>query len=150
MPCCTRADRSRRSATSASTSATTRACGFSTPRSWRPSRPTRDSAWGPVEPGLTEPAVRAVRDVEPDQLVAAPADPEVLDLAGQRRLRRRQRHHAGDRLHLLAGLVIDVDGVRLGGRELLAARRACPETVDLTLVLHRDRNDIGPDHRRGA
>ena len=44
-----------------------------------------------AEGGLAEPAVRAVADVEADQLVAAAADAEVLGRAQERRVRGRQR-----------------------------------------------------------
>src|SRR3954451_4087786 len=137
--CFTRAGRSRRSETSASTSATTRACGCSTPPSWRSSAPSARAA---VERRLAQPAVGTVGDVEADQLVAAAADAQVLDRPDQRGGRRGERENHGHRLHLLAGLLVDVDAVRLGGGELLAPRRTGAEAEELALVLHRGRNDI--------
>ena len=82
-----------------------------------------------AERGLAQAAVGTVADVEADQLIAAPALAQVRGRAQQGRVRRRQRQDAGDRLHLLAGLAIDVDAVRLGDRERLTARGAAAKPV---------------------
>ena len=81
--------------------------------------------------GLAQPAVRAVADVEADQLVAAAAGAQVLGRAQQRRVRRRERQGPGHRLHLLAGLAVDVDAAGLGRGEGLAAGGAGAQAVDL-------------------
>src|SRR5215218_22476 len=87
---------------------------------------------------LAQPAVRAVADVQPDQLVAAAAGAEVLGAARQRRDRGREREDLGDRLHLLAGLAIDVAGARLGVGDRLATGGRGAHAVELLLVHRRE------------
>src|SRR5687767_16036874 len=76
-----------------------------------------------VERRLAQPAVRAVADVETDQLVAAPARPEVFGRSKQGGVGRGERKRPGDGLELFAGLAVAVDAVGLGVDEGLAARR---------------------------
>ena len=71
--------------------------------------------------------MRAVAQVDADQLLAAAALHEVLRRPEQRRGRWRERQDPGDGLELLAGLAIEgVDAVGVGLDEGLAAggRRA--------------------------
>ena len=89
-----------------------------------------------LQGALAKPAVGAVRHVDPDQLVAATAGPEVLGAAGQRRGRGRQRQDHGDGKHLLAGLAVTVDLTRFGGGDRLAAGGRGAHAVEL-LTVHR-------------
>ena len=60
-----------------------------------------------------------------------------------------QRQDAGDRLHLLSGLAVDVDAVRLGGRERLTARGAGAKPVPLSRVLHGTQDNHTCGGRQG-
>src|SRR3954447_13002744 len=80
---------------------------------------------------LAQPAVRAVADVQADQLVTAAAGAEVLGAAREGGGRGGERQDRRRRLRLLAGLAVDVDRARLGGGEGLAAGGRGPHPVEL-------------------
>src|SRR5204862_4694200 len=87
-------------------------------------------------------AVRAVADVQADELVAPAADPQVLRRSQQRRVRGGEREGPGDGEELLARLAIGVHGARLDVGQSLPARRRRPQSVDLAGVVHRERDTI--------
>ena len=89
-----------------------------------------------VEPRLAQAAVRAVADVEPDQLIAAAARAQVLGKRSSAESEGASGSVARHRLHLLAGLAIDIDPVGDRGRERLATGGARAQAVDLASVLH--------------
>jgi hypothetical protein len=78
--------------------------------------------------------VGAVAQVEADQLIAAPADVEVLGAAEQLGLRRSERQRSGDGEELFAGLTVDVDaaGLRLHQGFAAGSRRAKPIYLSVT------------------
>ena len=86
-------------------------------------RPRGPGSRGAVERRLAKPAIRAVADVEPDQLIAAPAGAQVLRGPDQRGLGGCEGQSRGDDLHLLAGLPVDIDAVGLDLGDRLPARR---------------------------
>ena len=69
---------------------------------------------------LAQPAVRAVADVEADQLIAAAALAQVHGRGADPKL-TAPAAASGHRLEPLAGLAVDVDAAGLGGDERLAA-----------------------------
>ena len=83
---------------------------------------------------LAQAAVGAVADVEADQLVAAAAGAEVLRTARQGGGRGGEGQDGCHRLHLLAGLAVEVDPARLGGGQGLAARGRGAHPVELLRV----------------
>ena len=92
-----------------------------------------------VEGRLAQPAVGAVADVEADQLVAAPADPQVL--RASRRSAESEGASGSVRVtgtQLLAGLPVDVGGSRLDRGERLAPRGRRPQPVDLAEFMGAD------------
>jgi hypothetical protein len=78
--------------------------------------------------------VRAVAQVQPDELVTAAAEVEVLRAPEKPGLRRCERQRAGDGQELLAGLPIDVNATGFGFHEGLTARGCCPHAIDLTVA----------------
>jgi hypothetical protein len=87
---------------------------------------------------LAEAAVLTVRNVDPDQLIAATAGPEVLGGAREGGGRGGEGQDHRHRLHLLAGLAIGVDGTWLGVGNRLAAGGLGAHAVELTLVHRRE------------
>gem|GEM_PF-5049354 len=87
---------------------------------------------------LAQPAVRAVADVETDQLVATTAGPQVLGRTWQSGCAWGQGKDHRDRLHLLAGLAVDVDLAGFGVGEGLAARGRGAHPVELLRVHGRE------------
>jgi hypothetical protein len=87
-----------------------------------------------LERFLPKPAVLAVADVQADQLVATAAGTEVLRSTRQGRGTWSQGENHGDRLHLLAGLAIEVDLTRLGVGECLTAGGRGAHSVELLRV----------------
>src|SRR5262249_5426672 len=103
----------------ASTTARTPARGFSTgPTSSRVS--AQGGSGAAVESRLAQPAVRAVADVETDELIAAPAHAQVLGRAQQRRVRGGERQQPRNGLELLAGVAVAIDVVGVGCHDALA------------------------------
>ena len=100
--------------------------------------PERDRRLPGQSADLAQAAVRAVADVEADQLVAAAAGAQVLRGARQGGGRGGQRQDHRHRLHLLAGLAVDVDRARLGVGERLAAGGRGAHPVELLLVHRRE------------
>ena len=91
-----------------------------------------------LQSALAQAAVRAVADVDPDQLVAAAAGAEVLRLRGSDGGGGGERQDHRHRLHLLAGLAVDVDRARLGVGDRLAAGGRGAHAVELTIVHRRE------------
>lgn len=97
-------------------------------------RPTEDAEMRRLERALAKAAVGAVAYVQPDQLVAATAGAQVVRGAREGRGRGGEWQDHRHRLHLLAGLAVDVDRPRLGVGERLAARGRRAHPVELLRV----------------
>jgi hypothetical protein len=87
---------------------------------------------------LAQPAVGAVADVDADQLIAAAAGAQVLRLPRQGGGGGGKWQDHRDRLHLLAGLAVDVDRPRLDVGDRLAAGGRGAQAVELTVVHSRE------------
>jgi hypothetical protein len=83
---------------------------------------------------LAQAAIRAVADVETNQLVAAAAGAQVLRRAGEGRGAGCERQDHCHRHHLLAGLAVEVDLARLGMCKRLAARGRRAHAIELLRV----------------
>src|SRR4051794_25880372 len=118
-------------------------------RSCRCRIPRRSARWPPpagaqpdtdgsrsVESRLAKSAVRAVADVQPDQLIAAPAGAQVLRRPAEGGFRRSERQDGRRDVHLLARLAVDVDAAGTDLRERLPPGCRGPEPIGLLAVLH--------------